>query len=270
MSAPLKVLPLAQLQQQMIEAIYGATPDPALQGSVRTRSGLGAESLLAIYRNSTMANLLQALRISYPVVERLVGVDFFERAATGYLRETPSRSGDLEQYGADLGDFLIGYEPAAALAYLADVARLEWRVSQLRRSPLPAPLRREQLAAIPYGALTQLRLALSPRVALFCSDYPAFRIWQENRDRSHEPGSVSLAEGADRLLIVASDEIEALHLSEAEHEFYRHCDQENTLASALDAALAQDPEFDLAATLLHALERAVLCIAGSFREAQPQ
>lgn len=261
MSAPLTTLPLAQLQQRMIEAIYGSTPDPALLGSVRTRSGLSPESLLAIYRNSTRANLLQALRISYPVVERLVGVDFFEMAAAGYLREAPSRSGDLEQYGADLGDFLIGYEPAAALAYLADVARLEWLIAQIRRSPAPTPLDREQLAEIPSDALAELRLSLSPRAALFRSRYPAFRIWHENQDRSREPRPVSLAESQDSLLLVSGTEIFAYALSDAEYAFYECCRQGSTLAEALDVALQRKSNFDLAAALARAIEWRCLSIA---------
>lgn len=270
MSAPQQPPLLAQLQRLMIDAVYGAVSDPALLRAVRSRGELTPESLLAIYRNGTRATLTQALRISYPVVERLVGEPFFEAATAAYQDEKPSRSGDLEQYGADFGAFLDRYDPAASAPYLPDVARLEWCVSQLRRSPMPVPLSREQLATIPHGALTQLRLSLSPRVALFCSDYPVFHIWQENRDRSREPNAVSLAEGADCLLIIAGDDIETLRLSEAGHAFYRHCDQENTLAGALDAALAQDPEFDFAATLSHALERAVLCISRASDETQSQ
>lgn len=162
-----------------------------------------------------------------------------------------------------MGDFLIGYELAAALAYLADVARLEWLIAQLRRSPAPTPLDREQLAEIPSNVLAELRLplSLSPRAALFRSRYPAFRIWHENQDRSREPGPVSLAEGQDSLLLVSGAEIFAYALSDAEYAFYECCRQGSTLAEALDAALQRKSNFDLAAALARSIEWRCLSVA---------
>ncbi len=41
---------------------------------------------LGIYRNTFIGTLVAALRITYPAVERLVGENFFEGAATRSLR----------------------------------------------------------------------------------------------------------------------------------------------------------------------------------------
>jgi hypothetical protein len=45
------------------------------------------------------------------VLQRLVGTPFFHVAADTYDATHPSRSGDLNEYGATFGDFLAGYHP---------------------------------------------------------------------------------------------------------------------------------------------------------------
>ncbi|TXH04491.1 MAG: DUF2063 domain-containing protein [Nevskiaceae bacterium] len=258
MKDPGNVPSLAELQRRMIDTIYGSAPDAVLLNSIRTRHDLTPALLLAIYRNGTRAILMQALRISYSVIERLVGAEFFTVVATAYLDGTPSRRGNLEPYGADFGSFLDRYDPMAGLPYLGDVARLEWLVSQRQRAPVVKSLDREQLATIPHDAFAELQLALTPRAALFESHYPVFRIWQENRDRSREPVLISLEEGPDRLLIVAGDEVVVHTLSEAEYAFYASCGRGEALAEAFDAALSQDSNCDLVRVLSRALRMQAL------------
>jgi hypothetical protein len=254
-------LPLANLQQRMIETIYGSEPDFALLGSIRTRRNLAPESLLAIYRNATQSTLMQVLRLSYPVVERLVGARFFEAVAFTYLRMTPSRGGDLEQYGASFGDFLDQHDPVAELPYLGDVARLEWLVSRLQRALVVKPLDRDQLAMIPPDKLGELQLSLIPRASLFESRYPVSRIWQENRDRACEPEPVSLEEGSDRCLIVVGDDIVVRTLTADEWEFFACFARGSSLITAAEVALALDNNFKVAAMLAYVLQSASSYIA---------
>ena len=261
MTNPGEALPLAALQQRMIESIYGSEPDIALLGSIRARCGLMPESLLAIYRNATKGTLIQALQLSYPVVERLVGARFFETVALTYLRMTPSRSGDLEQYGANFGDFLDQHDPVADLPYLGDVARLEWLVSRLQRAPVVKALDREQLTTILPDSLAKLQLSLVPRASLFGSRYPISRIWQENRDRSREPEPISLEEGSDRCLIVVGDDIVARTLTVSEWTFFACFVRGASLNTAAEVALALDNNFNIAATLAYVLQSASLYIA---------
>jgi hypothetical protein len=247
-------LPLGSLQRAMIDALYGSSSDARLYAAIRVRAGLTPESLLGIYRGGTQETLIQALRIAYPVVERLVGVDFFAATAAAYISEIPARSGDLEQYGADFAPFIESYDPAATLPYLGDVARLEWIVSRLQRAPSVPALDREQLVAVSGDKLVDLRLELAPHAALFSSCSPAYRIWQENHDRSREPRAISLTEGAEQLLLIASEGIEAWTLNAPEYAFFSCCRRGTTLAEALGEALCQDSAFDLAATLARTIE----------------
>ncbi len=71
------------------------------------------------------SSLIDALRTKFPATERIVGEEFFRAMARVFVIAHPPRSKILHTYGDDFGDFIAAFEPAAELAYLADVARLE-------------------------------------------------------------------------------------------------------------------------------------------------
>ena len=111
----------------------------AMRASLVDRNDGSAAAMLAenvpadrldIYRNTFVTGVTKALRLSYPAIHRLVGNDFFEGAAGVFIARHPPCAAYLDEYGADFPQFLRGFQPAAALEYLADVARLEWAVNR--------------------------------------------------------------------------------------------------------------------------------------------
>lgn len=76
-----------------------------------------------VYRNTVLKGCVDALAANFPTVLRLVGEDWFRAAALIHVCAEPPRSVCLIEYGQEFADFLSGFEPAAALPYLPDVAR---------------------------------------------------------------------------------------------------------------------------------------------------
>src|SRR2546428_2542491 len=97
--------------------------------------GFAAAGRLRIYRNTCRSTLIEALRMTYPAVERLVGRDFFDMAAARYAGTHPPQSGYLNEYGGEFADFLAAFGPAGELPYLADVARFEWALRVAANAP---------------------------------------------------------------------------------------------------------------------------------------
>jgi hypothetical protein len=89
-------------------------------------SAMHAAAAIAVYRNNVFSNYRKALREDYAAVLGLVGEGFFHAACDAYIRLHASPSGDLNDFGSAFGTFLESWPPAAQLAYLPDVARLEW------------------------------------------------------------------------------------------------------------------------------------------------
>ncbi|MFI5316714.1 MAG: putative DNA-binding domain-containing protein [Myxococcota bacterium] len=156
---------------------------------------------LRTHRETVLSGLAGALEAIHPVCLRLVGSDFFRALARRFAREVPSRSPDLNDYGAALGDFLERFEPARALVYLPDVARLEWALHRARHAPDAVPLDVAALAALPEQERAEFRFQLAPGTGLVASRWPVDRIWQANQPESGADGTLCLDSGEVQLVI---------------------------------------------------------------------
>lgn len=140
--------------------------------------GLAPERRLSVYRNTFVANLANALRLSFPAVHRLVGAEFFEGAAQIFSHERPPVSAYLDEYGAEFPEFLARFAPAASLVYLPDVARLEWAVNRALHAPDVEPLEVTRLAALEPADHDRVRFVPHPSVSTVMAGYPVDAIWR--------------------------------------------------------------------------------------------
>src|SRR5262245_39393997 len=115
---------LRDLQESFARALITGVSERGVPG-IRA-DGISPLQRLGFYRTNVLSNYLEGLRATYRCVENLVGPGCFAYYADQFIRETPSRSGDLNRYGSELADFLARAPIAMQLPYLADVARLEW------------------------------------------------------------------------------------------------------------------------------------------------
>jgi hypothetical protein len=154
------------------------------------------------YRRTLRANRHGALAAAYPVVERLVGAPFFAELATRYGETHPSRGGDLHRFGAELPAFLESYPHARALAYLPDVARLEWAVHRCGFAADARPFDAGALAAVPIARRGEVRFVPQEGTSLVASAYPIASIWEAHQ-RDQEVDFVGAWE-AERALVFRS------------------------------------------------------------------
>jgi hypothetical protein len=211
----------------------------------------GAERHLQIYRNNVYASLTDALQAVYPVIARLVGEDCFRGCGYHYLRHAPPASGNLHDFGEHFPEFLSSFEPVRELAYLPDVARLEWAWHLAFHAADAAELAREALSQVAPEKYGALRFALHPSARLLASDYPVLRIWQTNQPNADTAEAVvDLNEGGVHLLIARRDiAVEIEPLGRGEYALLSAFAQALSFADAGDAAMVSEPDFDLAASL---------------------
>lgn len=124
---------LATLQADFVRAILGADRTAACE--VVLGDPAAANLRLGIYRSTALSGLCEALRLSYPVTERVVGNDFFEQTALAFVRQAPPVEPVLARYSADFPEFLQSLPALAELPYVADIARLDWAVDQAGLAP---------------------------------------------------------------------------------------------------------------------------------------
>lgn len=135
-------------------------------------------SLLEIHRNIGVGTLSNALSLTFPAIQRLVGAGFFETAAQEFIRSHPPASAYLNDYGQEFPAFLAQFPHAAGLAYLADVARLEWAVSRALHAADAAPLDLAVLAALDPAQMAAVRFVPHPAVSALRLASAADAIWR--------------------------------------------------------------------------------------------
>lgn len=241
---------LRDLQTAFASAMFGKGDD-ALRTCIVSR-GAGRDERLSVYRNNMHHNYCEALRAVYPVVERLVGERFFDYAADSYLHRYPSASGDIHGFGNQFHQFLLEFPPAAQLAYLPDVARLEWAMHEVFHAPDHAPLALERLQEMPQTDYAALRFALHPACRLLSSPYPLHTIWKMNQPSEEGDDMLVIGgEGVSILIRRSSDfAVELVPLATAEFSMLRSLAQGQSLGTAYESALQEDECFDLSGFIL--------------------
>ena len=142
------------------------------------------------------------------------------------------------------------YPPARALAYLPDVARLEWAIDQAAIAADAPSFDLAALAALPEDAYAGLRFVLHPSVQLVESRYPILRIWQANQPDFEGSAEVDLDEGGDSLLVARGERgVDIERLEPGAAALLRGFAAGESLAVAASLATAAEPSFDLTAAL---------------------
>ena len=223
---------------------------PTLNGSAQTHA-----AALELYRDNQRALWRAALDNAFPVVCQLVGDEFFGGLAQEYGAQHPSRSGDLNQYGAQFAAFLSGFAPVAQLPYLPDVATLEWACHATHyaadaRSSEPA----DGLSG--FSGATTLAMSLfdwHPAVAVVETPYPVAAIWLAHQTDTPSLEGVALDTPSNYVALVwrtagesgIGAQAQVAAITHAQAALLRALKTGRTFGEALYAALSIDAGFEL-------------------------
>jgi hypothetical protein len=204
---------------------------------------------LEVYRNNARETFRKTLAATYPVVERLVGDLCFRGLARSYMRDFPSRHGDLGRFGEELPTLLDIYYRDTAHAYLADVARLEWACAEVETAGESGALDLLELESVPTARCADLRFSLRTSVRLVSSRFPVISIWEANQ--SVNVTTVPLARGAEHALVMRapSGRVTVHRLDGGTHAFARSLADGESVEEAVGVAEAADSTFTPAAAL---------------------
>lgn len=205
-----------------------------------------------VYRNNYRGNLHDALAGAYPVVEQLVGAEFFRLLTRKFIGQHDSHSGNLHHYGMELADFIDSFEPAQTLPYLSDVAALEWICHRSYFADDTAVLDFNKLAQVAPEQYAGLILHVHPACHLLRSRYPVAAIWH-----AHQPGApgdfhIDLDSGPCNALVSRKqDTVLVNELSGAEAAWMQLMQAGIPLGEATAATQERHPDFKLQTALLN-------------------
>lgn len=227
-------------------------PQRAVPDGLRTWNGSDPAARLAVYRNNVVSSLIDALAETFPVVQQLVGVEFFRAMAVLFVRQTPPRSRVLAHYGHDFPSFIAAFEPAQGLPYLADIARLEVvRVAAYHAADAEQVSAAAVSLALSSGdRMGELQLVLHPSVATLESRHAVVTLWaahQVNDVGDIAPVVVDVPESA--LVLRSGMDVLVLRAPDGAVAFVEALRVGIRLGDAAAHALTAAPEFELTAAL---------------------
>jgi len=227
---------LLELQHAVYRSVV--EHDDAEAAACIVADGIDPAARLGIYRHTFASVLTNALRLSFPAVHRLVAAECFEGAARLFIEEELPRYANLDDYGAGFPEFLARFPPVAALAYLPDVARLEWTVSRALHAPDAPPLDVGRLEALKEVEQARVQFAPHPAAALMRTDHPADSIWRAVLAQDDAAlAAIDPASGRVWLLVHRTESgVEVTRLSEAAWRFTEALFSGHPLHSALEDA----------------------------------
>lgn len=201
-TAPLAMRPAAPTARAFAAALLDASlpPPPGLHAW----NGSDPAVRFAVYRNNVVHSLVAVLADTFPVVRQLVGDEFFAAMARHYVIDHPPTSPLMHRYGAGLPAWIADFEPAAALPYLSDLARLEWLRLAAFHAADAAPIDANVLSALIASPerLAGAALVLHPSLSVVPSNHPIVSLWaahqldESARDSRLETIDMARAEAA--------------------------------------------------------------------------
>ena len=226
--------------------------DPAFTAHAAiVRDGIAPERRLAIYRNNVLSSLRRVLEGCFPATRRLLGPERFADIALGFISSAPPTRPRLLAYGAGFPAFLERQADAATMAFIADVARLEWAREEAYYAPDAPPLSARDLAAMPLARYAELRFELHPSLRLIRSTRRVFALWRAAIDASAAGISAALQEAAPEQALVVRPEmtVTTRPIAAADLLLLETLGEGLPLAEAAERAQAADAGFDLQAAL---------------------
>lgn len=220
---------LADFQRRFATALF-AEPGAMAGDAVASQPGF------AVYRNTVMRGAVDALAANFPTVLQLVGIEWFERAATDYARSHLPREGRLAAYGEGFAEALASPATADQLPYLAGVARLDRAWTEAHLAADAPVLSAASLARLTPQALLDAVLVPHPSARWLSFDaMPAFTIWRRHREGLPLDDDMAWQDEGG-LLVRPTGEVSWLAIDADAAAFLSACAQGLSFAEAADRA----------------------------------
>ena len=258
---------LADLQKNFIhDCLSGKLTDDTvlLQNDVNTEF-ISAKGLMGIYQQSSIANIMHSMKLTYPVIEKLVGHDFFNGTCRQFIRLHWPITANMEDYGFEFANFLEEFKHTRQITYLSDVARLEWLFHQSSLADDSITIDWLRLSQVPADDALALKFVLAPSVRLFSSSFPVNDIWQMNQECSLDDPNSSVninlesSQKVSLLLFRKHLKVDILVVTPEEFALLELLMNKQTLANAIEVVATVNDTCSLDDLIQKYIELGVIC-----------
>ncbi len=232
---------LAAIQEDFAAALFDGSHEAR---ALRLFSGDHSQHRLALYRGNQFTAWEKVLSDAYPVMQMLVGEEFFGGLSRAFGIAVPSGSPDLNEFGAGFADFLEGFPHVADYPYFPDVARLEWALHRAHYAESAPQVLASSVMEIAPEHMAHARFQLHPACVLFASEYSVVPIWRAHQEDLDISLPARVDEASHAVIVRPHWRASVLPLDPANHAALAHLADGGDLGSALQAARQIDQGFD--------------------------
>ena len=220
-----------------------------------------APPAFAVYRNTWLKGLLDALDANYSTVAMILGADAFEAVALEFAHEHPAQTPVLALYGAEFPTF-VGGQLGDEVPYLSDVAALERLWTESFFAPDAETLAPQQYAALTPTQLLGLHSRLHPAARIARFQTPAVTIWQAHRAADGDFEEIEPEWRPENALLTRRElSVNVTLVADATYHILFEIERGRTIGAAIGSAAEACPGSDLAAALTTIIESGALTSA---------
>ncbi|MDB2414270.1 DNA-binding domain-containing protein [Rickettsiales bacterium] len=221
---------------------------------------ISAKSLIGIYQDSCIGNILSPMKMTFPAVEKTLGKEFFDFTCREYIKKNPPRKPNMYEYGSDFPDFLDNFEPVGDLEYIANLARLECLYQESIFCDKSPSFDVDKFSKILPDDYSELKFTLNPSTRFFSCDYKVFHKWHVSRkDMSGELDNNFKKDDNIKLMLTRPDmQVNVIILKDCEYNFLDKLSNNNNLYQAFDSATDINENFDLVTNINKYIQMGVL------------
>ena len=167
---------LRRLQQDLQTHLLGE--ESAIAAAIVDAPPPPIAERLGIYRNAYRVRLIEALDDTYPVLHAVLGDEVFSALGEEFVAAHPSVYRSIRWYGSELAEFLGRCPPYAEQPILAELALLEWTLTEVFDAADAEPVRRAALSAVDPCAWSELQFEFHPSLRRLFLQWNTAAVWQ--------------------------------------------------------------------------------------------
>lgn len=208
-----------------------------------------------VYRQTIFENMVNALRITYPGVWKLLGDECANSVANAYSKMDKNlpRTGCLDDFGGDFPDFLATLKELSELPYLQDYAHYEWLKHLAYIAENANHIDPSDLMKIPEGEIDHITFHFCSSVYIFKSSYPLFDTHEIVQNDSAKAITLK-QEKAYGVIGRKAGEIHTYWITEEHWNFIKKLSEGETLLESSQYAQEINNNFDLSTAIAFILQ----------------
>ncbi|MGJ4786997.1 HvfC/BufC family peptide modification chaperone [Leptospira koniambonensis] len=154
--------------------LLGKEEGPLLSDQILPGGKLDTDSAIAVYQNAYSARFTDALGEKYETVWRVLGDDDFFETAKNFIKENPSHSYNLSDYGDKFPDFL--QKNFSEHPVLAEISDFELQIFKIFH--LPKNIREDLPNSLHQGETEDLKISFHSSILFLEYSYPVYDLWK--------------------------------------------------------------------------------------------